>query len=43
MRIVIHMTTLNDFIDKKPVKSIKYDENGIRTETEEEVENWKKI
>jgi len=37
--------TLNDFVKKsKQTKyETKYNRNGIRIETEEEIENWKKI
>jgi len=44
------MTTINDFVgSEKVIKPSKnelnprYDKNGIRIETEEEIENWKKI
>jgi hypothetical protein len=44
MRELIKMVTINDFVSKpKADYKPKYDEKGLRIESEEEVENWNKI
>jgi hypothetical protein len=35
--------SLNESKHDKPVLQPKYDEKGLRIETPEEIENWKKI
>jgi hypothetical protein len=38
------MSNLNDFVSKPKEKfKPKFDSNGIRIETAEEIENWKRI